>query len=1055
MLNLQTSPAPARVIPLQPTALADQAIASSPTVGDTNPAVPRKDGLKAALGDRRNLQVLAQKLNEIATNLGINATPHAVLAALEATPMEVHPDSSHPLEAGDTATLATVLKRIGLGLPTNHFQLTGHARALSDKALEHPLGNFGGGLSWPVPMTVSDQRLARAAAIRHGSEHPNPPHVGVSLGILEYLNTHQPALDDAARTLEAIVNSERGQALGQVIQTQLNGIATGTSVNEYTLAAINLMLDPESIARPLRNRVAGFNLAHPDHWGKPAAAVLEGLREHLSVNGKTSPDMARAGAHLLLARKAPEFLIKGIPDNVTYGSAAWVSLAIAAATIEAQAPGKVANMTFTQVMSAAESAGLVDRAVTEQAQRTALIDWGVVNGIVPVNVDDGYSPGEMERVRTAFNQQQQERIAASGLLEAEIPSRKEIALAKLKQRFGEQVFFEEKLLRVDDPRQPGIEPLYNPNRAPVGLYSMLDIAMMELNGYRWKTTDRRIPISAINAPLKLEVNKAFDQLFSQAIESRKQGIGTVIKHMVARLPLADRQNLEQASLEFFQTKTYALGTDFTSRTLHHTDESLLVKATGVVYKIDLKNAEVTIVPASVLTEQLPRDANKIYKVEKFAPTGTGTSDLGQKQPQGLLPPSSFTTARTQSIADVFVEHLDIDNQNVVKQAKGATPLDRQMEQEWTVTNFFLDLIPLRSAVVNFQNGNYVDGAMDLAMDAFGFLTAGIGVAGKVAKAGTRVASTGVKAMKVTKIIGTTLIREFNPLNGLDDLVLGGTRLIRRGGADAVASEVLSNRLLSEFKVPESTIAGLSRNSQGLYVAADGHLSHIRHTDSTGQTAVYEVREATRTAEGVVQARIYHNNRQTPLLVQHIQGDQWQRLGARGGSPLSVASDLGPEIGRGGEGVVYESLDGKSVYKDFNTKNATRIPDYVTQETDCLNTYYGAGFAKAVVENGRAYIKMGKLDGVNLAAVERRSLPPEARTWLEDALKGMEEKGIHHQDLQLKNFLYSTRDKKVYPVDIQSLSLEDMVPGDGLYEWEMNVYNSRKKELLRDFNALVR
>ncbi|WP_330212283.1 OspG family effector kinase [Pseudomonas sp. Z18(2022)] len=266
---------------------------------------------------------------------------------------------------------------------------------------------------------------------------------------------------------------------------------------------------------------------------------------------------------------------------------------------------------------------------------------------------------------------------------------------------------------------------------------------------------------------------------------------------------------------------------------------------------------------------------------------------------------------------------------------------------------------------------------------------------------------------------------------------------------------LGNRLLTEFKVPESKIAGLSRNSQGLYVAADGHVSHIRHTDSTGQSAVYEVREATRTADGVVQARIYHNNRQTPLLVQHVQGDQWQRLGARGGSPQSVASDLGPEIGRGGEGVVYESLDGKSVYKDFNTTNATRIPDYVTQERDCLNKYYGEGFATAVVESGRAYIKMGKLDGVNLATVERRRLTPEARTWLDDALKGMEEKGIRHQDLQLKNFLYSAADKRVYPVDIQSLSLEDMVPGDGLYEWEMKTYNSRKNELLRDFGSLVR
>lgn len=1050
MLNLHTATAPSRVIPLPPMASADQAEAVNRAPDKSTSATPRKTGLRAALGDRQNLQVLGQKLNETATRLGVNATPQSVLAALETTPMAVHPDSSYPLMAGNAVTLAAFLNSIGLGLPTNHFQLIGHARAVSDKALEHPLGNFGGGLSWPVPLHADDQRKARAAALRQTGTH---------LGVLEYLHSNQPPHADPATTLENLVNSARGQALGRLVQTELNGIPTQTSVNEYTLAAINLALDAESIAQPRRNTVAGFNLAHPDHWGKPVSAVLAGLSEHLSSTGKASPEMAAAGTYLLLARKAPVFLIKDIPDSVTYGSPAWVSLAIAAATIEAQTPGKVPSMTFAQVMSAAESAGLNDRAVTEQAQLEALLDWGVVNAIIPGKTDDGYSPDEVERVRAAFNGQQKERLAASRLLETEIPSRKDIALAKLKQQFGDHIPFEEKLLKVDDPRQLGIEPLYNPNRAPVGLFSMLDVAMMELPGYRWKTTDSRIPIAAINAPLKLEVNKTFNAQFSDAIDARKRGIATTLKHMVAKLPLPDRNNLEYGQLEFYQKKTYALGTDFSSKTLHHTDDNLLLKTTGVngvvVYRVDLKNAEITAVPASVLTEQIPRNANKVVKTETFKPTNADTPALGQKQPQGSLPPSSFTSTRTRLIADAFVEHLDIDNKDVVKQAKGTTPLDRQMEQEWKVTNFFLDLIPLRSAIVNFQNGNYVDGAMDLALDAFGFLTAGAGVAGKVAKVGTKVAATAAKVVKVSRIIGTTLIREFSPLNGLDDLVLGGTRLIARRRAATLAGSELSNRFFGEFKVPESTVAGLSPNSQGLYVGADGHLSHIRHTDASGQTAVYEVREVSRTADGVVQARIYHNNRQTPLVVQHVEGDQWQRLGARGGSPQSVVADLGPEIGRGGEGVVYESLDGKSVYKDFNTNNVTRTPDYVTQEAANLNTYYGDGFATAIVENGRAYIKMGKLDGVNLAGIERRSLPPEARAYLDDALKGLEEKGVYHQDLQLKNFLYSSRDKKVYPVDIQSLSLEDMVPGDGLYEWEMSTYQSRKKDLLKDFSLLVR
>ena len=47
--------------------------------------LPASDGLPRLLGDRRNLKTLGQKLNDIATRLGENATPQAILTALKAT----------------------------------------------------------------------------------------------------------------------------------------------------------------------------------------------------------------------------------------------------------------------------------------------------------------------------------------------------------------------------------------------------------------------------------------------------------------------------------------------------------------------------------------------------------------------------------------------------------------------------------------------------------------------------------------------------------------------------------------------------------------------------------------------------------------------------------------------------------------------------------------------------------------------------------------------------------------------------------------------------------
>ncbi|MFK4064178.1 dermonecrotic toxin domain-containing protein [Brucella anthropi] len=164
-------------------------------------------------------------------------------------------------------------------------------------------------------------------------------------------------------------------------------------------------------------------------------------------------------------------------------------------------------------------------------------------------------------------------------------------------------------------------------------------------------------------------------------------------------------------------------------------------------------------------------------------------------------------------------------------------------------------------------------------------------------------------------------------------------------------------------------------------------------------------------------------------------------------------DLGPKIGEGGEGVVYASRDGKSVYKLFRGEvSGNKIPDYIQQEADCLNTYYGNAFAKPILENGHGYIKMGKLPGVTLESVTPNSLPQGAFDELKGVLKKMEDLGIYHQDLQFKNILFDQSTGKFYPVDMQSLPRDLMVPGNGLYESEISTYTLRKEELLQRFKT---
>ncbi|MCZ3003950.1 hypothetical protein NYY90_20425, partial [Acinetobacter baumannii] len=59
-------------------------------------------------------------------------------------------------------TLATVITHLGFELPRTVDEMTALAQKLEQKALQHPLGDFGGALTWPSPMAKADQHSIRA-----------------------------------------------------------------------------------------------------------------------------------------------------------------------------------------------------------------------------------------------------------------------------------------------------------------------------------------------------------------------------------------------------------------------------------------------------------------------------------------------------------------------------------------------------------------------------------------------------------------------------------------------------------------------------------------------------------------------------------------------------------------------------------------------------------------------------------------------------------------------------------------------------------------------------
>lgn len=836
-----------------------------------------------------------------------------------------------------------------------------------------PLGNLGGALSWSIPLSPDEQRRLRLVTMSHQHHLGDQPLVMQTKGgVLEFLNYFDPipimAQHEPAKMLEALVGSPQGQLMGKALQHKMQGMESDSSVTDYLLAGIALQMDPESIFAPDRNKIAGFDLASEQYWGEAPRAVVDGLAEHLRSTGRTSAAMAQVGARILIARIAPSLLIQKIPPNVTIGSQAWANVTIAAMTIEALHPGKVLDMTFAQVMSDADQFREIDTAATQRTQTVSVLDWAIANGVIKKTNDDTYTVATLEAARNAFNAQLDERLTASSILTRELPTRREIALTILKNRFGDLgALFEVKALSTDIYRGESGQ------RGFAGTHSLLDYAMMDLPNLRPLTSsDARLPLDAVNDNPTFGVLAVFEEQFATAIREKKSAVATTIRHMIAQLPLADRKTLQFAKLTFFQETSYTSDGFFNNSPEQKEPWLLLrteLRGNFQAYEINFEKGTIAQANLYRAKSRQSRDANKYFATKELKPRDTG-NDLDHERSSNDSLLNSFHSARARCIADVFLQHLDLDDPAIKQLARGQTPLDAYFAPR-PLNDFLLNLIPFRSAIVNLKAGSYGEAAFDLLVDVFGFLTAGAATAGKLLKIGRTAVSAGARVLRSVNVIGVSAIEMLNPVSGLGDLArlvgvgglyvvskgarainrlrgaaasydvlkavskqydaaaIGGLNVagqklevaaVLRGGhwyafdadsmrpfgsaldqfnvaTQAVAGHVstahigqaqaLSHKRYGRFAVPESRIAGLTRNTQGVYVAADGHLSHIRHTDHRGRAAVYEVRQIARTEDGFLQARVYHENRQTELLVQHLQGDQWQRLGVPGGGEITA------------------------------------------------------------------------------------------------------------------------------------------------------------------------
>ncbi|RTY00821.1 hypothetical protein EJ576_11000 [Pseudomonas sp. C 49-2] len=750
-----------------------------------------RQALRVALADRSDLQKLAQALLAAFEKLPANAGPTDVIAVLKENRVAIHPNSSFRRDQNlmqPSVSLEAFIQSKGTYMPTTGIELQDLAGALIDHTLTHPLGNFAGALSWANPLSEVNQRKVLDVVRSNNANLHGLPLINPRWGALDYLagavRLSTTDMQDPAKALEKLLDSNRSQALGEAIQRTLGSIPTDRSANEGILAAIHLGLDPESIDRPVRNHVAGFNLAADTYWNRAPADVVSALAEHL----RSRTSVPELGARVLLARVAPQFLVKDIPEGVNIGTQAWANLCLAVARVEADSPGKTASMSFGEVMRDAET----KLPASESTQKAVLIDWAVANQVVAKYEDEEYTAEVIEHARSVFNQQHSDVKAASELLDIPMPDRKAMALDLLKKKWGDGIDFEQKILRINyGPETRGMR-FSDP-------YSMLDVTMQGLKLHdSWQvfgtnTLDLEA-FTAFTHSNEFNIPAAFNTAFDNVTDHYKAIKKNLIMNAITHAPLEDRDQFNFGELRFFTEKSYMKSSNpFVSDRLFHTSKTIRVEAKreGKIqsYAFDTEKGTLQRIPADQSSREPKNDVRgpEVVKFEEYYPDAANRNVTVALE-HSRRPPNHFRNSRVQQVAATVVKGLEIDSDSVKRQAAGRTGSEKRTDTLDSIGNFLLDLIPFRSAIVNFQKGNYKDGITDLAFDVFGLVTAGVGTVAKVVSGASKGGSALASVLRATRIIGANTLSALNPLSGVGDLAIGAGKLTL-AGASAVGEGV--------------------------------------------------------------------------------------------------------------------------------------------------------------------------------------------------------------------------------------------------------------------------
>ncbi len=678
-----------------------------------------------------------------------------------------------------------------------------------------PTVDYGGLLTKDAPLTNDAKVVLREVISAWKGRQPQSASDGAGTPSLVKLLLRampeklRPAKAEPGKMLNAILDSPAAQTLGKLLQDSVDAYPTATSIRDVLLSA--LVLDVEPADGLNRNELAGYSLRQQGNWGYSPGEIVKRFEAHLAT--RFGEAHARVIAFQLLSVSAPEFLIKGLPSTMVYGSHQWASFSAAVSRIEARQPGGSANMTYQEIMAFDDSEPVseVEKREQQLAHMAAVTDWAIANGVIREQKEDAYSPEDIERALNAMQAHHKTLADSVTALTTPMPTRRDLALEELRRVYGveNEKFFARPLLADTVPGSPGRKA-----------YSLLDIYMSgDLGKHFWISSDPEFTTVKVNLGLsKLpNIKERFDERFDAYIQGLKDAFKAQFNYQLSLLPLEDRRLIEYGKVTTFnlvvpgshqgpvsrdhkihpyiKSGAILIRAERDGKTCHYlyspaqgriikdadpTRSGLQFPGSRLYFSLSRPDSPEGKEPAvTILWQTLGRSSPKKDPVDFLAFSIYPNKSLEvERRGEHPDPPATLSSQKTEMLAGSVSAYYTRGLNEAKAAANGTTQQERETQLTASVRAFFLGLIPFYNTVESFVNGRPTEGLFHLALDLFGFFIPGL-------KGGIQGVKLGVKtgmgaSLNFIKGFGVAGLKAINPLQAVFDASRGVFKLGKAG-----------------------------------------------------------------------------------------------------------------------------------------------------------------------------------------------------------------------------------------------------------------------------------